>query len=135
MNIQEGLFWLILTVYFEGRGELASGQKNIAKVILNRAHKNNWPLADVVRARKQFSCFNDNPAGMVKVVIKEIAAVAVVTRNVLAAIDEWEEGDNLSGATHYYAPKAMVPPGRAPSWAPKMQRVCQFGGHIFFKES
>jgi hypothetical protein len=37
----------------------------------------------------------------------------------------------VRGATHYYAPAAMIPKGRVPAWAigPPVARV---GGHLFF---
>jgi spore germination cell wall hydrolase CwlJ-like protein len=132
MNIYAGVFWIILTVYHEARGEPPIGQKNVVKVILNRAHKNNWPVEDVVKARKQFSCFNaglDHPS----VNIKDIPTAMRVARNVHEAIQEWESGDRLSGATHYYAPGGM-PGGRPPYWVPSMKYIGTWSGHKFYRE-
>jgi spore germination cell wall hydrolase CwlJ-like protein len=134
MNIQAGIFWIILTVFYEARGEDAVGQKSVAKVILNRAEKRNWPLENVVRARKQFSCYNagiknDNPL----LWIKEIESLLTVVKNVDRAVDEWYDGDRLNGATHYYAPKGM-PGGKPPYWIAGMTKIGRFGNHIFYRE-
>ena len=134
MNIQAGIFWIILTVFYEARGEDAVGQKNVAKVILNRAHKNNWPIENIVKARKQFSCYNDGIKNSNPLLwIKEIETLVTVVRNVDRAVDEWMEGDNLDGATHYYAPKGMAG-GKPPYWAASMKKIGKFGNHIFYRE-
>lgn len=132
MNIWAGIFWIILTVYHEARGESAIGQKNVVKVILNRAQAKGWPVENVVRARKQFSCYNlglDHPS----MYIKEVPIMAVVANNVVLAIKEWEEGERLHGATHYYAPKGM-PDGKPPYWIKGMTKIGKFGNHIFYRE-
>jgi len=134
MNIQEGIFWLIVTVLCEGGNQPSHGQKNITKVILNRAQKNKWPVSNVVLARKQFSCYNEGMPKVFEKVVKEMRVIPEVTNNVLSAISEWEQGDNLMGATHYYAPKSMVPANRVPDWAPKMAKIGRSGDHIFFRE-
>lgn len=133
MNILQGIFWIFLTVYHEARGEPDIGQRNVVKVILNRAQKKNWPLENIVLARKQFSCFNDG-LNDPKVFIKDIPAMAKVSWNVLAAISEWEAGDDLQGATHYYAIKGMVTK-RPPYWAKNMEFICEVAGHRFLKEN
>ena len=132
MNVWTGIFWIILTVYHEARGESPLGQKNVTKVILNRAYLKGWSVEQVVKARKQFSCFNqglDHPT----VYIREIRAVAEVTNNVITAIKEWEEGNRLKGATHYYAPKGM-PGGKPPYWVDGMEKIGKYGNHIFYRE-
>ncbi|HYC57237.1 MAG TPA: cell wall hydrolase [Candidatus Binatia bacterium] len=40
--------------------------------------------------------------------------------------------DSVSGATHYYAPLAMVPKGKVPSWAKHQTPVKAAHGHVFF---
>ncbi len=76
-------------------------------MILNRAARKGWPVSDVVKARKQFSCFNNglhDPA----VWIKDIDTFLYVMGNVPAAYEEWLAGDTLKGATHYCALKGMA---------------------------
>lgn len=132
MNIWGGIFWILLTVYHEARGEEALGQKNVVKVILNRAKNNNWPVENVVKARKQFSCFNkglDDPS----MIIRDIVTMGKVAKNVTEAIEEWQEGDDLHGATHYYAssgPNKI----KTPYWAPSMTVVGRWGNHTFLRE-
>lgn len=126
------LFWLALTVYHEARGESDIGQRAVVKVILNRAKAKGWAVEDVVKARKQFSCFSkglQHPA----VWIKDMAAFLHAMENVKAAHDEWLAGDTLFGATHYYSLQGMVD-GRPPYWAASMTFVTEIGGHRFLRE-
>lgn len=132
MNIWGGIFWIMLTVYHEARGEAPLGQKNVVKVILNRANNKGWPVENIVRARKQFSCYNqglDSPT----LIVRDIAAMAKVSANVVDAILEWYDGDRLDGATHYYASSGpnKIPP---PYWASSMTVVGKYGHHLFLRE-
>lgn len=132
MNIWAGIFWIFLTVYHEARGEAPIGQKNVVKVILNRAHKNNWPVENVVKARKQFSCYNkglNDPS----LIVRDIITMGKVSANVYDAIEEWNSGDRLNGATHYYASSG---PNKIPKpyWAPSMTEVGKWGHHTFLRE-
>lgn len=40
--------------------------------------------------------------------------------------------DLVNGATHYYAPVSMVPPGSVPPWAVGKSPVATVGDHLFF---
>lgn len=42
--------------------------------------------------------------------------------------------DRVQGATHYYAPAAMVPRGSVPRWATELIPLAHVGGHVFFLE-
>jgi spore germination cell wall hydrolase CwlJ-like protein len=131
MNILQGIFWIMLTVYHEARGETDLGQKNVVKVILNRASRHNWPVENVVRAKKQFSCFN---AGLEGMIIRDIPAMVKVANNVYEAVEDWRAGERLQGATHYYAssgPNRIQPP----YWADSMTVVGKWGNHTFLRES
>jgi spore germination cell wall hydrolase CwlJ-like protein len=132
MKMIKTLFWLTLTVYHEARGESVEGQKAVVKVILNRSKKKGWPIEDIVRARKQFSCFNNglkDPA----VWIKNVEALLPVMENCQAGYNEWMAGDHLQGATHYFAIKGMIC-GKPPYWADSMKFVCEIQGHKFYRE-
>lgn len=133
MDAHAGIFWIILTVFCEARNQSPIGQKNVAKVIINRADQKRWPLENVVLARKQFSCFNDGLPDALLKIPKEIPIIIKVTQNVIDAIDEWYEGDNLRGATHYYAFRGpnKIP---APSWAKSMTFIKDEGDHRFLRE-
>ena len=126
------LFWLALTVYHEARGESDEGQKAIVKVILNRAKAKGWAVEDVVKARKQFSCYNNglnDPA----VWVKDVTSLFHSMEMAAAAQAEWQAGDNLQGATHYYALQGMVG-GKPPYWASGMKFIADIGHHRFLKE-
>ena len=132
MDLTQSLFWLMVTVYHEARGESIAGQKAVVKVILNRAKKNNWPVSNVVLARKQFSCFNkglDDPS----VWIRKIITAAEVLENVEAGFNEWQAGDKLQGATHYYALLGM-PNHQPPYWVKGMKFIVEIKGHRFYRE-
>ena len=128
----QALFWLTLTIYHEARGESVAGQKAVAKVILNRAKKNGWPVSNVVLSRKQFSCFNeglDHPS----VWIRNVVTAAKVLENAEAGLKEWLAGDTLRGSTHYYAIKGMAD-RKPPYWAASMKFICEIEGHRFLRE-
>lgn len=132
MTPLEGFFWVILTVYHEARGESAEGQRAVVKTILNRATARGWPLGNIVLARKQFSCFNaglDSPT----LWIRNIKAFANVTKNCIQGIEEWEQGDTLKGATHYYALKGMEDQ-KPPYWAASMTYITEIENHRFYRE-
>ena len=132
MNFLETILWLCLTVYYEARGESVVGQKAVVKVILNRAYKNKWPVKDIVHARKQFSCYN---GGLTSALlhIKNIPKFIEIHDVVQKAIQEWNAGDTLQGATHYYAIAGMVD-HKPPYWAPSMTFIVEIEGHRFLRE-
>ena len=132
MNLVEAVFWLTLTVYYEARGESVEGQKNVAKVILNRASKKKWPVKNITLARKQFSCYNDGLSSPL-LFVKNIPVLIKIHAIVQEAIREWKAGDNLRGATHYYA-EAGMPGGKPPYWITDMKFITEVGGHRFYRE-
>lgn len=122
-----------LTVYGEARGGSEALRLAVASAILNRARaqRPRWGLtaAEVCLRPKQFSCWS--PAGGAanyQTVINAARLVAIgaaldslpALRACLALGAEVTAGvlvDTVAGATHYYAPRAMSPPGRVPAWA------------------
>lgn len=132
MNLIETVFWLCLTVYYEARGESVRGQKAVCKVILNRAKAKGWPVHDIVRSRKQFSCYNDGLTSSL-LHIKNIPKFIEIHNTVQVAIREWQAGDTLQGASHYYAIKGMAN-GRPPYWASSMTFITEIEGHRFLRE-
>jgi spore germination cell wall hydrolase CwlJ-like protein len=133
-NVQEGIFWLVLTVFLESRNQPVIGQKNIVKVILNRAEMKQWSISTIIFSRKQFSCYNEGLMKAMTAVVNEPDQIATVTTNVMRAIDEWMEGDNLDGATHYFNPKS-VPGGWPATWdKSKMRIVRKEKDHVFLIE-
>lgn len=133
MRIPDGFAWVVLTVYHEARGESSLGQRAVVKVILNRAHRKGWPLKDIVLARKQFSAWNEGILNNPRVWIKDVRTFATVTENCFQGLKEWQDGERLQYATHYYAIKEMVN-HQPPYWAESMKFICEIEGHRFLRE-
>jgi len=132
------LLWLALTVYYEARGEAVVGQKAVVKVILNRAKAKGWEVQDVVKAKKQFSCYNDGLTSAL-LHIKEIPVFIAIWQTVQEAAAEWDKGDRLSGATHYYELHGVSTDsgkltGKPPYWAASMTPCVKIGRHQFLRE-
>lgn len=134
---------LALTLHHEASGEGPRGMVAVGCVIRNRAVWGKWggTARDVCLAFKQFSCWRPaggttnygrlvihadalragrRPSGMVKA----FDAAAAVLRDV---------PDVTHGADHYFAPAAMLPPGRVPRWAEGLTPTTTIGGHVFFR--
>jgi len=133
MKLPEGFLWVVLTVYLEAQNQPDLGQKQVTKVILNRADAKGWPLKDITLARKQFSVWN-NGIETPKTWIRGIITFVKVSKNCEEAYMEWVMGDTLGGATHYYSPKSMIPRNSVPYWVPSMKFITQTKDHKFYKE-
>jgi N-acetylmuramoyl-L-alanine amidase len=142
---------LALTLFFEAGGEPVEGAIAVGCVIRNRvAHPKRFGTTyrAVVHAKSQFSCWW--PWGGLKNFEHIIAASEALRHNLVLPFNEIElaefqeccyvaEGiiggqikDRVRGATHYYAPEAMVPKGRVPDWAKGLSPAAKVGGHLFF---
>jgi Cell Wall Hydrolase len=122
---------LATAIYFEARGEPATGQRAVAQVVLNRVSDRHYPstVCDVVfqnqerRNRCQFSFACDGrPEG--------IDDVRAWRRALLIA------GEALSGryfdeavgaATHYHATSVE------PYWSHELLQIAQIGAHVFYR--
>jgi len=120
MTLLEGLLWLTLNVYHEGRSEPQIGQVAIAHVTLNRALEKHLPVKDVVRQPYQFSWtlqkqsyLPDDPDAFIKCM-----------RSVFIAL---QSPDFTSGATHYHLESIT------PDWTSDYTYVAQYGSHKFYK--
>lgn len=124
--------WICLTVYYEARGESDKGQRAVAKVVMNRMLRKGKSAQDIVLQKKQFSAFNSGLSDS-SLHIREIPSFIRVTNNVNMAISEWDAGDKLQHASHYYAIKGMVN-NQPPYWAEGMKFICEIEGHRFLRE-
>jgi N-acetylmuramoyl-L-alanine amidase len=135
-----------LTLFGEARGEPIEGIVAVGSIIRNRALKspqfgNNF--RGVCLRKWQFSCWLPQ-GGQTNYDLVMAAARSLLIGNVTGpALKEclWVAGgllegslrDNVRGADHYYAPKAMSPRGRVPSWAQGKEPVIVIGPHRFYR--
>lgn len=122
---------LAKAVYFEARGESVSGQRAVARVILNRVDSKAYPntICGVVfqnhtrRNACQFSFACDGHADVVREKQAWKRAQTVARDTV--------EGRDIPGsvltATHYHATSVK------PRWASKLIRLSKIGSHIFYQ--
>lgn len=135
MNAQDLLSRLL-------RGECANqpplGKLAVAHVILNRAKIGGWygkgisGVNGVIMKPWQFSCFNeDNPRLPILANETPPEACTHIAELVLNANTK----DPTFGATFYYAPKAMIPPGTEPKWVKDGSTILTvvIADHRFYK--
>jgi hypothetical protein len=137
-----------LTIWAESRSEPIEGQIAVGCVLRNRmraARGKAWGLGwkGVCLHPWQFSCWNEGPDKNYKMVISEAnnLATGFAAGPQLATDIHIAEGiikgvyiDPSNGASHYYAPKAMVPPGSVPIWVtPKAILTTVIANHRFYK--
>lgn len=144
---------LAVTLYGECRGEGIEGQVAVGSVIKNRVRAipaNTYE--SVCTADNQFSCWwpfggysnyqatisaayslmtNSEGAGTIAIAPQE--AVMRQCLYVATGIISGALLDPTHGATNYYAPAAMVPPGRVPDWAAKMTHTATIGKQEFYR--
>ena len=97
----------------EARGESFEGQAAVAEVIYNRCINRCLSVEEVIWADKQFA----HPYG---------GEISQDTKEAVAAVFDYELL-SLDGAEYFHADYVL------PSWAEDMEKVCQIGGHIFYK--
>ncbi|MFN4231351.1 cell wall hydrolase [Parvibaculum sp.] len=140
--------WLARTIWGEARGESAAGKRAVAAVIMNRVASRRYPnsVQGVVtqhtyvkalgRDIYQFSMWDplDHNSALARSVTDRDAQF----RTCLEIAEEALSGrlsDPTGGATMYYAPAAMYPPGATPRWDfSKLRYTGQIGGHRFYVE-
>lgn len=120
------------TIAYESIGEPFYGKQMVASVIVNRAIRRKLTPVQIVKQRKQFSCFNSKPSEAR--MMKDIAKWRKVSP------DEW--GDcfllavqihnqmftPVAASDHYYNPELCLP-----EWAAKLTNVRIVGNHVFGK--
>lgn len=132
---------LARTLWGEARGEPEDGKRAVAWVIRNRASRSRFAgallgtpgaVARVCRAPWQFSCWNEGDPNRAKLLALPVDRMAGEMA-IAAAVLDGGLGDPTHGADHYHTIDA---PAWAtlwpPDWAPTMQEVARFGGHVFY---
>lgn len=128
-----------ITVWGEARGEGRAGMEAVAWVLRHRARdgRHGRSLVQVARRPRQFSCWEDpNVKALAEAIAKQKATPSsyVKAYDATRAVLRDEVPDPVQGATHYYAPKGMIPPGRVPKWAVNKTPCAVIGGHLFFND-
>jgi hypothetical protein len=114
---------------------------DVVNVVMNRCRIKGLEPKAVCLARAQFSCWaasqgRSNYESLLDRAQRLLAGqrpsdklfVCLTLANNAASMT-----DTLNGATHYYSPASMVPPGRVPSWtAPPAICTTTRHGHKFF---
>lgn len=139
------------TIFGEGAGLDRTGREAIASVIRNRyltprRYGQSWK--NVCLQRSAFSCWwswggHENHARLLSVITAILdgkplplsAMSQVVWNQCLEIADAAMAGtlpDRVCGSTHYYNPKAMVPPDRVPAWALGKQPSIVIPPHRFY---
>jgi N-acetylmuramoyl-L-alanine amidase len=140
---------LALTMWAEARGDSSQGRSSVEEriavgcVIRNRARAASRSILAVCLQPWQFSCWNPGDDRNHRALMA--MAEALVTHRLLedpvmietlylaSGIIGDVIVDRTFGATHYYAPDAMVPPGRVPSWVPGMEQTAVIGKQVFYR--
>ncbi len=139
---------LACTVFGEARREPLIGQHAVAWVVRNRLAQprrfgDGWK--GVCLRPAQFSCWwSFGGVGNQQAVLaaarqlidgpvprpgSALARALQVADDVMAGLGV----DPTNGADHYYAPAAMIPPGRVPVWAVGKEPIAVVGGHRFYR--
>ncbi len=99
-------------------------------------------IAAVCVKPRQYSCWNPGSGENHDWLMAQATAlrtglyVAPIVTLAVAAAEKLLLGatpDTVNGATHYYSPASMVPPGRVPSWARGRTPCATVGQQLFFK--
>jgi cell wall hydrolase len=88
----------------------------------------------------QYSCWTEGPGNdaALRAQIPAVEAGTVTDGQLLKcltiarALIDGMDADVVDGATHYYAPLSMLPPGRIPTWAIGQTPIRILGGQQFF---
>ena len=119
------------TIYMEARGESEEGQRWVAWVIKNRAHKNRsyWggsKIRDVCLRQSQFSCWN----GRTSLDVNEPQAFQTASRIAREVSGASISQDPTSGSDHYCNLSVLK---TEPSWVKNVKFVRKVGSHSFYK--
>jgi spore germination cell wall hydrolase CwlJ-like protein len=137
-----------VTVFGEARREPLLGQHAVAWVIRNRTlypQRFGTSWKGVCLRPSQFSCWYpwggaSNYAAVMAAAEQLVQHLTPAPGSALAralqVADDVMGGtaaDPTHGADHYYAPLAMVPPGRVPVWAQGHTPTVVIGAHRFYR--
>ena len=105
IGLIESVILLALNIYHEAQGESELGQKAVTKVVLNRTHKDQETIQEVIYKHAQFSWTEDDRPDAPE----NIPIFVKCGEVALEAMLEYANGDTLDGANLYYNPKVVTP--------------------------
>jgi hypothetical protein len=142
---------LTITLFGETSGEPIEGKIAVGNVIRNRVkapRRFGMTYRAVCHAKGQFSCWfpyggQENYDRVMRLARSfaektalplPVASLAVFQEcgYVAEGIIGGQLRDNTRGSTHYFAPRAMDPPGRVPDWAVGLIPTAKAGSQFFF---
>ena len=139
---------LALTVFGEARREPLIGQHAVAWVVRNRLQypqRFGFSYKGVCHRPAQFSCWYpwggpSNYAAVMaaaqQVIDGPLPTPGSALSRALQVAEDVMAGrgpDPTHAADHYFAPAAMLPPGRVPVWARGLAPTAVIGAHRFFR--
>ena len=117
---------LAMAIYFESRGESASGQVAVAETVLNRVESTKYPntVCEVVKQNKQFSFYSDGLSDKPTEKVAwqrslNIADFMIKDRDYVTVVGK--------EATHFHADYVQ------PYWAASLHKIKKVGTHIFYR--
>ncbi len=122
MTLLEGVMWLALNLYHEGRGESKKGQMAIVYVVMNRAEDKNKTIKEVILEPYQFS-WTLKPEHEWKPKNKKAYLECIKMVYVCLNNKDFTEG------ALYFHNKTVYP-----KWAPEKEFVATYGTQLFYRE-
>ena len=114
----------------EARGEPHDGKVGVGIVVRNRVEQPCWwgrNWREVILRESQFSCWEDHNVDEVLEEKCGQTALWLDARKIATDVYLGHVVDRIGGPTHYHADYAH------PAWARKLIRLCQIGGHVFYR--
>lgn len=137
MNLVEGydnwseLELLTGLIVGEARGETMAGRIGVALTAATRAKYPKWwgrNLREVILCKRQFSCWLDHNADVIRLSWANKDATWQACRDVAEDVYTGDVLDFIGGPTHYHAVSIF------PDWASGMKRLATVGHHIFYRD-
>src|SRR5262245_25619756 len=134
MRLIDDFAWAVTTIWQEARGESDDGMTAVGEVILTRMkHRvlSDGTVAGTCLRKGQFSGWNGSDPN--RIPSARIDTDDPIVQRCIQAWTRAKAGSTIAkGATHYYAPGAMVPKGAKPAWLPDMIQTAVVGRQLFF---
>ena len=132
MNRPQDIAILALTCWRENRSGGYEGMQSVANVVMNRVAARGSNIYTDCTRRLQFSSITYLSPVAIEWPLDNDQEWAFAL-NIATLADGMQLPDVTNGATSYYAPASMLPPGSVPSWVKEMTMTVEIEGQIFFK--